>query len=1080
MGLLLAVLTLAGTFFSFQSPSEKELLDRFGEAQRFYAEGAYDQAITHYDAVSRVRSRVLDTQLLDVTVGEASYPVQEAAVYQVGNANGKLYSDYRRFSENATDDETRQEFADLAQTALEGAQAAFRQVIDTATNDQLRGQAYGRLIELFYEAQQFDRVIETSAQLIGAYGSSPLAKTGYYNTGWAYFETKRYEESIEAFQALLDRFPAGFEADRSLFQMGECYLELERYEEAIDVYSELVKRQRIDELTEAELEQIRREKLAGLVDETALELAAKAQIRVGTCYARLGKYDEGVEAYRTVIERFATERDLVEEAYLQMARLYDDGGNAEAAVATYREAIRETADRTLRARIQYALAERLLVRDQYADSITEFRIYLQAYGDRAAQAGFSTSRVRYRLGSAYQRWAQVSIEAGSRPIAHERLNGAIAHYDTLLTQDPAGSYSIDATFNRAVAMQAIGTAASLDAARLSFERIVADAKNAGYVERSLVQLAELHGKQGDHAAAVSSAQQLLDEYPDSELADEAYLLMGLAHQAQGILQSAVDAFARVSATSPLYGRAAMGGGHALLSLGRAQDAIPTLDAGVETADQAYLSSYRYLLGQSHQALGASAEAFDQFNKGLAASPPRDLEEALRLARGNAALLTGDDETAIEDLEWVINTVDDPAKVKYARDALAISYLRQNRGSDALTILDEMTRTAQTREEEADLLSRILDLYYDRDDYDEALVIARRLLALEFVDEATPQRPFTLKEKALYLLGDVLLRQGDGDGAMAAFGQLLDQYEGSLFEIPVRLNRATHLFATGNLDGAVVAFEDLRTRGLDKEQAFSVNFYLANARYSLRQFEEAHRLFDELLTSDPNAPERADLLFGLAESKYQLGDFEQASAQYRQILAEFPNETSADDSQYNLAWCLIELGREDEAMAEFGRILENYPDSEFAAAAQFTFGDYAYNRQEYSEALNAYQKVQEAYPDAPVAAQVPRLLDELKEALAYQEYEKGLELMDLADSGGGEADYRRAIEVFTRVREAYPGTESEIGAISNMGVCLESIGRWQDAVDLYDEVIVLYEEERATREAFQFAKAHRDWIVSTRL
>ncbi|MEC8930020.1 MAG: tetratricopeptide repeat protein, partial [Candidatus Latescibacterota bacterium] len=303
---------------------------------------------------------------------------------------------------------------------------------------------------------------------------------------------------------------------------------------------------------------------------------------------------------------------------------------------------------------------------------------------------------------------------------------------------------------------------------------------------------------------------------------------------------------------------------------------------------------------------------------------------------------------------------------------------------------------------------------------------------------------------------------------------------SLFEIPVRLNRATHLFATGNLDGAVVAFEDLRTRGLDKEQAFSVNFYLANARYSLRQFEEAHRLFDELLTSDPNAPERADLLFGLAESKYQLGDFEQASAHYRQILAEFPNETSADDSQYNLAWCLIELGREDEAMAEFGRILENYPDSEFAAAAQFTFGDYAYNRQEYSEALNAYQKVQEAYPDAPVAAQVPRLLDELKEALAYQEYEKGLELMDLADSGGGEVDYRRAIEVFTRVREAYPGTESEIGAISNMGVCLESIGRWQDAVDLYDEVIVLYEEERATREAFQFAKAHRDWIVSTRL
>ncbi|MBT5060444.1 MAG: tetratricopeptide repeat protein [Gemmatimonadetes bacterium] len=1081
MGLLLALLTLAGTYVSFQAPSEKELLDRFGEAQRFYAEGAYDQAISQYDAVSKVRSRVLDTQSLDVTVGEASYPVQEAALYQVGNANGKLYSDYRNFSESASDDQTREEFATLAEESLTDAEVAFRKVIDTATNTQLRGQAYGRLIELNYEAGKFDRVIETSAQLIEAFGSSPLSKTGYYNTGWAFYETQRYEESIKAFETLLERFPAGFEADRSRFQIGECYLSLERYEKAIDVYRDLVSRQRIDDLTDAELEQIRREKLAGLVDETALELAAKAQIRVGTCYAKLGRYDEGVEAYRTVIDRFATERNLVEEAYLQMARLYDDGGNAEAAVETYREAIRETSDRTLRARIQYALAERLLVRGEYEGSISEFRIYLQAYGDIAAQAGFSQPRVRYRLGSAYQRWAQTALEAAGTGAAQVRLEAAIAHYDTLLVQDPESAYVVDATFNRAVALQAMGTDASLGAAQSSYEGLVAAATDLTYVERSLVQLAELHGKRSDHAAAIAAAQRLLDEFPASDLTNEALLLMGLAHQAQGELELAVGAFARVSSADPaLYTRASMGGGHALLSLGRPQEAISTLEAGVGVAEDAYLSSFQYLIGQSHQSLGESEQAFDHFGKGLAAQPPRDLEEALRLARGNAALLTGKLETAIEDLEWVINEVDDPSKVKYARDALAISYLRQNRGADALTVLDEMTRTAQTPEEEAELLSRILDLYYDQDDYAQAAGVAQRLLALEFADGTTAERPFTLREKALYLLGDALLRQENGTGALAAFARLLDEFEGSVFEVPVRLNRATQLFASGELEDAAVAFEVLRERPLDREQSYTVDFYLANTRYSLRQFDEAHRLFADLLVADPNAPERPDLLFGLAESKYQLGEFEQASGHYRTILAEFPNETSADDSQYNLAWCLIELDREDEAMIEFGRILKNYPQSEFAPAAQFTFGDYAYNRQQYSEALTAYRKVQEAYPQATVAAQVPRLIDELKEALAYQEYEKGLELMDLADGGGGEQDYRRAIEVFDQVREAYPGTESEIGAISNMGVCLESIGRWQEAVDLYDEVIVLFEQERATREAYQFAKAHRDWIVSTRL
>lgn len=1080
MTLLLTLVTLAGAYFSFQSPSEKELLDRFGEAQSFYAEGAYDQAIVEYDAVSRVRSRVLDTQALQVTVGEASYPVQEAAIYQVGNANRKLYSDYRRFSENATDDATRQEFGDLAQTALTDAADAFQRVIDQATHTELRGQAYGRLIELHYEAQQFDQVIDVAARLIEAFDGSPLAKTGYYNTGWAYYETERYQESIEAFETLLARYPAGFEADRSMFQIGECYLKLEQYRSAIGVYSELVQRQRIDELTAADLDRIRKEKLAGLVDETALELAAKAQIRVGTCYAKLGQYDEGVRAYRTVIDRFGTERSLVEEAYLQMARLYDDGGNAEAAAETYREAIRETSDRTLRARIQYALAERLLVRDEYESSISEFRIYLQAYGDIAQQAGFSSSRVRYRLGSAYQRWSQVTTDAGAGAMAQEQLASSVAHYDTLLMNDPAGQYAIDATFNRALAQQTMGTPASLQAARLTYENLIEAGQNAGYVERSLVQLAELHGKQGDHGASIMAAQRLLADFPGSDLTDSALLLMGLGHQAQGDLESSVTAFAQIPSTSPLYARAAMGGGHALLSLGRPQAAIETLEAAVDEANEAYQSSYQYLIGQSHQSLGESDQALVHFTKGLTATPPRDLEEALRLARGNSALLAGDLTTAIEDLQWVIDEVTDPAKVKYARDALAITYLRQNRGTDALAILDEMTRTAQTREEEADLLSRILDLYYERDNYPQAAVIAQRLLDLDFSDAVSTQRPFRLKEKALYLLGDIRMRQGENDGAMAAFAQLLERYPGSLFEIPVRLNRATHLFATGDLEGAVSAFEELRQRRLDREQAFTVDFYLANARYSLRQFSEAHELFAKLLADDPNAPERADLIFGIAESQYQLGEFEVASGYYRQILAEYPTDSSGDDAQYNLAWCLIELGREDEAMVEFGRILENYPTSEFAAAAQFTFGDYAYNRQQYSDALAAYRKVQDAYPDAPVAAQVPRLLDELKEALAYQEYEKGLELMDAADNGGGEPDYLKAIEIFRQVREAYPGTESEIGAISNMGVCLESIGRWQEAVDLYNEVIVLYEEERATREAFQFAQAHRDWIVSTRL
>ena len=228
----------------------------------------------------------------------------------------------------------------------------------------------------------------------------------------------------------------------------------------------------------------------------------------------------------------------------------------------------------------------------------------------------------------------------------------------------------------------------------------------------------------------------------------------------------------------------------------------------------------------------------------------------------------------------------------------------------------------------------------------------------------------------------------------------------------------------------------------------------------------------------------DILFGLAESHYQSGEFETAIPYYSRIVSEFPDDTAADDSQYNLAWCLLELKREAEAMAAFRNLLETYPRSDFAAAAQFTLADDAYNRQSYEEAMLAYELVQARFPDDPVAAQVPRILSEIEEAIAYEHYEQAVALMDSAEAveeGAARKQYfERAVNSFQDISSRYPGTESAIGALSNMGVCLEGLGKWRDAVEIYDQVIEMYEDKRASKEVFQFAKAHRDWIVSTRL
>ena len=1077
--LVLALVTVLGTHFAARTPNRDDLVASFRDAQSFYAEGAYDQAIVRYEEVLQVRSRLLDTQKISVSVGAEHFPVLEAANYQIGNAYSKLFTDFSRFAEEARDPERREGLQAQADSAFARSVRAFRQVSETAANQVLRVQAFGRLVDLYFEAGRYPEVIEAADAMIAAYPGDPRAVGGYYNRGWAFYEMQDYPQAIAAFQELLKLYPTGYQADRSLFQIGESYQEQGEYLQAIEHYRRLVKGQRIEELTEEQLNQMRREKLAGLVDETALELAAKAEIRVGNCFTKLGRYDEGVAAYRRVIALFSTERRLVEEAYLRMADLYQEQGDLAAALQTYREAIDQATDRILRARIQYALAERLFARGQYEQAIQEYRIYLRGYGDVADGTGFSLGRVRYRIGSAYQQMAQARLGEDDRAGASDLLDRAIAQYDTVLS-DEGSPYGLDARFNRALAHQSQGGQEALDQAQSTFAAIVEEGRDQGYVQRALVQLGELYYGRGEYEAATQRARQLLDRFPESDYAADAYMRLALARQALGDPDGAIQAFLAVAPESPHFVRARLGSGHTLVTQGQLTEAIPVLTAGLERADDDQRTSFHYLLGQAHNGEGAYQQSIDHFSQALEHARGGKLEEALRFSRGNTAFVVENYALAEEDFRWIIDHVEDPEKVRSAENALSLSYLKQDRGGEAIQVLDDMVTNAETPEEQAEILGRMMDLYYERDDYAQTVRFARRVLGLSFADELGPGQTILLRERAYFVLGDALSRLGRRDEAAEVFGRALDQYPESEFATDMRLALGIHYFDQDQLGRAKEVFGALRQTRLEPDQDLLVRFYLANAHYSMREFKDSQREFLGLLSDYPQARELPDMLFGAAESYYQLGEFAAALGLYDRILAEFPAETAADNSQYNKAWCLIELKREEEAMEALAELLRRYPESEFAASAQFTLGDYAYNRQAYQEAIDAYNKVRDHYANAPVAEQVPRLIAELEESVAYEFYERGLALMDSADVTQEQRYFEEAIEVFKEVMERYPETESALGSLSNLGVCLEGLNKWQDAVAVYDQIIGLYEDKRASREAFQFAKSHRDWILSTRL
>ena len=295
---------------------------------------------------------MLDAQTIQVSVGEELYPVGSGPL-QMGNAYNKRFADYTNFSRN--DQSRESEYLVLADSSYRQSVHSFERVINTAAKD--KGLAHGRLIETHFEAQNFEDVVDASQRLIDDYGTGDALYWGF--TTWA-GPTMRWAISSRLSMRchLVEKYPNGYRTDRSLFQIGESYLAMDDCSSAVKYYQQLVERQRIDELSEEQLASMQRKKLAGLVDETATELAAKAEIRTATCYGKIGDYEAGVASFRRVITRFASERKLLKKPTCD-SPICEQRGDFDESVRTYREVIDISSDRSLRARIQFALRKAL-------------------------------------------------------------------------------------------------------------------------------------------------------------------------------------------------------------------------------------------------------------------------------------------------------------------------------------------------------------------------------------------------------------------------------------------------------------------------------------------------------------------------------------------------------------------------------------------------------------------------------------------------------------------------------------------------------------------------------------------------
>ena len=1089
IGYAFLVVMIGMAYFVSGIPTPDEMIADFEAAQKFYTSSAYDQSIEKYGQINAIESRFLDEDKVIVEYSFMSIPIKDATLYQSGNSYYKMVEQEKEKSREAESDADREKAKRLALEYAKKAIDFFNQTQDRTKNAVLQSLAQNRIISTWYLIPDYDNVISSGYDLIKKYPESPDVLDAMYNIGWAYYDTKQYDKSIEVFQQLLARFPTGSKPDRAMYQIGESFFDQGKYAEAIPFYQRLVEKQRINELTDQEIQRIQREKLAGLTDETALDLAAKAQLKVGACYANIGDYGNAETSYKRVAVLFKFDKNLISEAYQRLADMYLDRGDFDNSIRAYRDAIDEVPDKIFSAKMQVLICQRYFEYEHYEDSIREYNTYISTYSDVAFRAGFDLDEAFYNLGRSYYEYGSQLIKAKETATGLENIELAIASHQRVLKDFPDTRLKMRLYFHLALTYQRNENAAYQENAIKYYQLLLTEYSGSPYTVACYFQIARSYQSLKKYEEAIAEYQMIIDQFPNDPQIDSAWFEIALAYRSAGRESDALPALLKISRESKnLFTSARLLASQTLRKENRDQDVIDAVSYAVEDTsviqDLYRLSQLYIMRGSSYKTLLKYDEAIADYTSAYDLKQP-ETQEMASVYRAGVFIEQGQFARAERDLRELMDSPDEQVR-RDAQIRLAIISVRQNKSEQAIQTYLGLYNSTQDPIEKLGFLRNLIQLSAQADNAEDIDKYSKMMLASDVAEGKKPEGAnFFYKEEAYYYLASNAEKRENYKQAieylLAGFKEFPASYFSSDMLLKVGVLYLTRLSKEPDaLDLAAENFEKYIKAFPNTDNTEMAHYYLGFCYFNGRRFDEAYRTFKDFTDRYTNSEFAPEAYYYYSESNYNLGNLEDCIKGFDIVINRFPKHERAVEALYTKSWALLDLSRNEEAISSLRLLIEKYPESPYAPSALFSIADYYYNEQQYQEAMVNYQKVLDLYPDSEVAAKVPATLNDLKETVAYLEYEKGWNLFMQARETEDLNLYRQAAEIFNSVVTQFPNTESEIGAYSNMGICFEALGEWQKAADAYDQVMKRYEEGATVGlEAYNFARLHKDYIIANR-
>ncbi len=535
-----------------------------------------------------------------------------------------------------------------------------------------------------------------------------------------------------------------------------------------------------------------------------------------------------------------------------------------------------------------------------------------------------------------------------------------------------------------------------------FENAISSKRQNKFIDESIYSLANIYEKKGDYENAAKYYNQLLDFYPNSNLAPSAQIRIGLTYfnlknYNVAVLELSDPLINKLPEENQIEAKYVLGNSYYRLQ--EYDDAEKTFKELLQNYPNANLKNdIKYSLAWVNFQRGRYSDSYDLFSE-VARSGKDSLAIDALFRSGESRRYAGKESEA--------NKIFDEFLEKYPQSSLASKAKFQIGAANYSTNKekvseDYLVEAANSKDIVTAAKANILlgELKLNQKDFVQAQNYFERSVQTE-------QLPENSKAKGFFGLGVAKYFLNQFDAAIQNL-KLAESNLNGEEKNKANFYLAESYFAKKDYRKAIESYDKVKSN--DKAIQFQNTFGKAYAYFNAKDFSNAAFHFNEFIKNNKNSAKVTNAKLRLADSYYGIKRYNDASRIYREIFMTDNSHFSGDYAHYQFSQALYRAGNADEAIKEFANLQQKYPDSKYAPESQYLVGWINFQKGNFTGAISDYQTVIERYPNSAI---VP---------LAYN---------SIGNSYFNVGNYSLAIDNYQRVLNEFPTSSYVYEAVSGM-------------------------------------------------